>query len=105
MNSTSITKLMGGDTPPSTTEAERAENTHRKQVEGDACPSSDEPGVDNSLMNAEIEELDDGGDGWKFNLAMVLISFYVGMQLTNWYVLLRNNIPQPIGWKIKGLVF
>ncbi len=92
MNSTSITKLMGGDTPPSTIEAERAENNHRKQSE-DAHPGSPkDSGVDDYLVNTEEEEPDDGGDGWKFNLAMVLISFYVGMQLTNWYVL-RNNIP------------
>ncbi len=87
--STSITKLMGGDTPPTTTEAVKAE--HERQNEANDGHDNytgfpQDSGVDDNLINNETEEepVDDGGDGWKFNLSMVLISFYVGMQLTNW---------------------
>ncbi len=91
-NSTSITKLMGGDTPPTTIAAEKAENARQNESD-DGNGGSDkflgypkDCGVDDNVMNTETEEelVDDGGDGWKFNFAMVLISFYVGMQLTNW---------------------
>ncbi len=91
-NSTSITKLMGGDTPPTTIEAEKAENARQNESDGGNGGSDNYPGspkdggVGDNLVNTETEEelVDDGGDGWKFNFAMVLISFYVGMQLTNW---------------------
>jgi hypothetical protein len=35
---------------------------------------------------AEVVEPDDGGDGWKFNIVMVLVAMFFGMMLTNWGV-------------------
>ncbi len=96
-DSTSIAKLMGGEKPPSTLESERAENDRMNKSKdhgGDQYTAPNYPGSpkdsgadeDGIVNTQEEEQLDDGGDGWKFNLAMVLISFYVGMQLTNWYI-------------------
>jgi hypothetical protein len=33
-----------------------------------------------------VVEPDDGGDGWKFNIVMVLVAMFFGMMLTNWGV-------------------
>ena len=38
-----------------------------------------------------VEEPDDHGDGWKFNLVMVLVAMFVGMMLTNWGVVQVTN--------------
>ena len=42
--------------------------------------------VDAGTVESEGGEPDDHGDGWKFNLVMVLVAMFFGMMLTNWGV-------------------
>mmetsp|Transcript_2696 Transcript_2696/g.4029 ORF Transcript_2696/g.4029 Transcript_2696/m.4029 type:complete len:447 (+) Transcript_2696:86-1426(+) len=86
---TSVTKLLGGDTPPTTVAS--VENVEKK-LNGDGSDHS--PSNNGAPLVAgsddpsnSSEEPVDYGDGWKFNIVMMLLSMFFGMMLTNWGVI------------------
>lgn len=96
--STSITALLGGETPPTTKESAENAKAISSPTPGERpiiSPERMERGGDNQLPPDAVEgaqgasalpQVDDRGDGWKLNVVLVLLSMYWGMLLTNWGV-------------------
>ncbi|KAG5184707.1 serine incorporator/TMS membrane protein [Tribonema minus] len=91
---TSITKLLGGEAPPTTAslqlQVESVRNAEAAKASG--SPSTGMPFIAQSApAPPEEPEPDDHGDGWKFNIVMILLSMFFGMMLTNWGVVQSDS--------------